>query len=53
MNPYIDMNAELRKRPKLILKKKNFKLIRNYIFSKTIEHVKNHRNIKFVTTNIG
>lgn len=41
------------KKTKTDFEKKNFKLIRNYIFSKTIEHVRNHRIIKFVTTNIG
>ena len=44
--PYIDMTTKLRKKANIYL----FNFINNAVFEKTIENVRKHRNIKFVTT---
>ena len=45
------MNTKLRMEVKNDLKKDFFKLMNNSAFVKTMENVKNHRDIKIVTTN--
>ena len=50
LKPYINMNADLKKQHKMILKKTFSNELSNSVFNKTMENFQKYRDIKLVTT---